>query len=49
MVPTQPFAGHYSDLAAFRSQHFNPIGQPAADRTGPAQVAAQLDRQAAAR
>jgi len=26
MTEPQPFLGHYTDLVAFRSEHFNPIG-----------------------
>ena len=32
MAESQPFIGHYGDLAAFQSQHFNPIGLAQSDR-----------------
>jgi quercetin dioxygenase-like cupin family protein len=32
MPETRPFAGHYSDLAAFQEQHFNPIGLAQSER-----------------
>ena len=32
MADPQSFTGHYSELAAFQSQHFNPIGLAQSDR-----------------
>jgi len=32
MTKPEPFLGHYADLAAFRSEHFNPIGLAQSER-----------------
>jgi quercetin dioxygenase-like cupin family protein len=32
MIEPKPFLGHYADLAAFQSSHFNPIGLAGSDR-----------------
>jgi quercetin dioxygenase-like cupin family protein len=32
MAEPEPFLGHYADLAAFRGEHFNPIGLAQSER-----------------
>jgi hypothetical protein len=32
MAEPEPFLGHYADLAAFRGEHFNPIGLVESER-----------------